>query len=180
MFQRGHSRSVCCTVSWFLTLFCNLTTLSLFWARRSMDGFLLGGWPSIHRIAIAVLAELEDCLLEQEFGNICMTLRKPDGVAASPSLSLRPSPSILHTNGNKVFQLTHRFEISSVRLRRLERDISEARMLQSVERMLIEKNAELEREQERIRSDRSRNFPEAHKSNNICKAHPQDSQDIGD
>ena len=157
-------------VSWFLTLFCNLTTLSLFWARRSMDGFLLDGWPCIHKIALSVLADLEDWLLGLEFGDICMTLRKPEGVvvsvpSSSSSSSSSSSPAILDTGGHEVFLLARHFDISPARLRRLERNVSEVQMMQRVERMLIEKNAELEREQERIRTERGRNSPEAHSNN---------------
>eukprot|EP00946_MAST-07B_sp_MAST-7B-sp1_P000385 g385.t1 len=152
-------------VSWFLTLFCNLTTMSLYWARRSMDAFLLGGWSSMHKIALAVLADLEDSLLKQDFGDICMSLRKPEELLSPDAV-----PASLRRAGHGIFALAGQFDISPLRLQRLERRVAEDQMMRRVERMLIEKNTELEREQERIRAER-RNSPEAHKRRLLAQLH---------
>ena len=65
---------------------------------------MLEGWTAVHRTALSVLASLEDILLQQSFGEICMTLRQP--IAMNEKY-----------DGHKQFQITRKM------LRKMERKI---------------------------------------------------------
>lgn len=65
------------SVSWFMTLFSNYTTLGYTEALQTTTLFFMSGWKATHRTALAILDSLQENLLAQSFGNICMALRKP-------------------------------------------------------------------------------------------------------
>ena len=65
------------SVSWFMTLFSNYTTLGYTEALQTTTLFFMSGWKATHRTALAILGSLHENLLAQSFGNICMALRKP-------------------------------------------------------------------------------------------------------
>jgi hypothetical protein len=67
------------SVSWFMTLFSNYTTLGYTEALQTTTLFFMSGWKATHRTALAILDSLQENLLAQSFGNICMALRKNFG-----------------------------------------------------------------------------------------------------
>ena len=66
------------SVSWFMTLFSNLTTLPHYnCALETLTLFIVSGWKATHRTALAILESMQATLVTQKFGEICMTLRQP-------------------------------------------------------------------------------------------------------
>ena len=65
-------------VSWFMTIFTNMTTLpSINSALSVLTSFIINDWKGPHRTALAILKSLEDDLLSKTFSEICILLRSP-------------------------------------------------------------------------------------------------------
>ena len=66
------------SVSWFMTIFTNLTTIaSIHDSLKILSSYLINDWKGIHRTALSILDAVQHTLIQKKFADICMILRQP-------------------------------------------------------------------------------------------------------